>query len=66
MLHPMQNPPHAADNGGVGLSANSFAEIYSAHMPELTRYCGSILRDPADAEDAAQNAMERALRALGR
>jgi RNA polymerase sigma factor (sigma-70 family) len=64
MLDPMQTGPHAADTGGVGLSANSFAAVYAEHMPEITRYCRSILRDAADAEDAAQNAMERALRAL--
>ena len=60
----LQPDPHAADNGGVGLSANSFAEIYGQHMPEITRYCRSILRNRDDAEDAAQNAMERALKAL--
>src|SRR4028119_1333529 len=64
MLDPMQRDPHAADTGGVGLSANSFADVYVEHMPEITRYCRSILRDPSDAEDAAQNAMERALKAL--
>lgn len=64
MRDPMQTAPHAADTGGVGLSAASFASVYAEHMPELTRYCRSILRDSADAEDAAQNAMERALRAL--
>jgi len=55
---------HATDIGGVGLSANSFADVYVEHMPEIVRYCRSILRDQADAEDAAQNAMERAMRAL--
>lgn len=60
----LQPHPHAADTGGVGLSANSFADVYVAHMPEITRYCRSILRDREDAEDAAQNAMERALKAL--
>jgi RNA polymerase sigma-70 factor (ECF subfamily) len=60
----MEPDPRAADTGGVGLSANAFAEIYGQHMPELTRYCRSILRDREDAEDAAQSAMERALKAL--
>src|SRR5688500_10650525 len=77
-MHPMQLDPRAADTGGVGLSVNSFAApaaapglsadgfaaVYAEHMPEITRYCRSILRDPSDAEDAAQNAMERALRSL--
>jgi len=56
--------PHAADTGGVGLSANAFADVYRDHLPELTRYCRSILRDGHDAEDAAQTAMERAFSAL--
>jgi RNA polymerase sigma factor (sigma-70 family) len=60
----VKSGPHAADIGGVGLSANGFAEIYGEHMPEITRYCRSILRNRDDAEDAAQNAMERALKAL--
>ena len=59
----MEIAPRAAD-GGVGLSAVAFAEIYGQHMPELTRYCRRILRDSHDAEDAAQSAMERALAAL--
>ena len=63
-MHLIQSDPRAADTGGVGLSANSFADVYVEHMPEITRYCRSILRDPTDAEDAAQNAMERALKAL--
>ena len=54
----------AADTGGVGLSANAFSDVYREHMPELTRYCRSILRDGHDAEDAAQAAMERAFKAL--
>jgi RNA polymerase sigma factor (sigma-70 family) len=63
-MHPMETTPHTADACGVGLSAIAFEEIYGQHMPELTRYCRGILRNRADAEDAAQNAMERALKAL--
>ena len=60
----LQLQPRAAESGGVGLKADAFAEIYAEHMPALTRYCRSILRDREDAEDAAQNAMERAMKAL--
>ena len=42
----------------------AFAEIFEKHHQELYRYCLSILRNPADAEDALQSAMAKALRAL--
>lgn len=61
----LQPQSRAADTGGVGLSASGFADLYGRHMPDLVRYCRGILRDREDAEDAAQSAMERALRALG-
>jgi RNA polymerase sigma factor (sigma-70 family) len=43
---------------------DAFTVIYDRHLPALTRYCRSILLNPEDAEDAAQNAMIAALRSL--
>lgn len=42
----------------------AFGALYERHQAGLTRYCRTILRNGADAEDAAQNAMVSALRAL--
>jgi RNA polymerase sigma factor (sigma-70 family) len=42
----------------------AFGTLFSRYRPDLERYCRSILRNGADAEDAAQNAMVSALRAL--
>lgn len=42
----------------------AFAEIYRRHHQGLYRYCLSILRNPEDALDALQAAMENALRAM--
>lgn len=44
--------------------AQDFSVVYGRWMPSLTRYCRTILRDEADAEDAAQNAMLKAMDAL--
>jgi RNA polymerase sigma factor (sigma-70 family) len=42
----------------------AFGAIYERYLPLLTRYCRTIVRNDADAEDAAQNAMVSALRSL--
>lgn len=42
----------------------AFATLYGRYRPDLERYCRTILRHTADAEDAAQNAMVAAMRAL--
>lgn len=42
----------------------AFSALFERHQPGLVRYCGTILRHTADAEDAAQNAMVSALRSL--
>jgi len=42
----------------------AFGTLFSRYRPDLERYCRSILRNGADAEDAAQNALVSALRAL--
>jgi RNA polymerase sigma factor (sigma-70 family) len=51
---------HAARGGNDHASG----ALYARYHPLLRRYCASILLDPADAEDAAQAAMVKALRAL--
>lgn len=38
--------------------------LFARHQPGLTRYCRTILRNGADAEDATQNALVAAHRAL--
>src|SRR6266516_3521243 len=66
-----------ADAGGLALSVDerlarraargdrrAFAAIFERHHQELYRYCLALLRNPADAEDALQNAMIAALGAL--
>ena len=42
----------------------AFGALFERHHAALTRYCRTVLRHAADAEDAAQNAMVAALRAL--
>lgn len=44
--------------------APAFEEIFRRHHQELYRYCRAILSDPDDAQDALQNTMAAALRAL--
>ncbi|MBS1861196.1 MAG: sigma-70 family RNA polymerase sigma factor [Actinobacteria bacterium] len=65
--------------GGVGLSVASdarlakraacgdpeaFAAIFRRYERDLYRFCVGILREPQDAQDAVQNTMVRAMRAL--
>jgi RNA polymerase sigma factor (sigma-70 family) len=42
----------------------AFGALFTRHQAGVTRYCRGILRNDADGEDAAQNAMVAALRAL--
>lgn len=42
----------------------AFAAIYKRYHQELYRFCHSILGNPEDAQDALQNTMVKALRAL--
>jgi RNA polymerase sigma factor (sigma-70 family) len=42
----------------------AFAKIFERHHQELYRYCLAIVRNPADAEDALQSTMSKALTAL--
>lgn len=45
---------------------DAFTVLFRRHHPRLVRYCRSILRHDADAEDAAQTAMTKAHAALRR
>ena len=42
----------------------AFAAIYKRYHQDLYRFCLAIVRNPQDAQDALQNAMVKALRAL--
>src|SRR5207247_729516 len=44
---------------------SAFAALYARYRPALRSYCASILLDQADAEDAVQATMLKAMRALG-
>lgn len=57
--------PRRADRGCVR-DHQDFATVYDRWMPQLTRYCRGLTRSEADAEDAAQNAMLKAMAALER
>jgi RNA polymerase sigma factor (sigma-70 family) len=60
--------PATSDEHLVALAARgsqrAFTELYRRHREPLYRYCHNILREHADAEDAVQVAMTRALVAL--
>jgi RNA polymerase sigma factor (sigma-70 family) len=43
---------------------DAFAAIFRRYQQDLYRYCVAILGDPQDAQDALQNTMVKALRAL--
>lgn len=47
-------------------SSRAFAALYERYHQPLYRYCRSILRDDADAQDALQSTFTRALAALKR
>ena len=47
-------------------SARAFAAVYERYHQTLYRYCRSIVRDDADAQDALQSTFTRALSALQR
>jgi len=47
-------------------STRAFAAVYQRYHQPLYRYCRSILRDDADAQDALQSTFTRALSALKR
>ena len=44
--------------------ADAFEEIFRRYQQDLYRFCVGVLREPQDAEDAVQNTMVKALRAL--
>ena len=46
--------------------ARAFAVVYERHHQGLYRYCRSILRNDADAQDALQSTFTAAFAALGR
>src|SRR6476646_6391615 len=50
----------------VGGDERAFAAIFERYHQLLYRYCLAILGNPEDAQDALQNTMVRALRALPR
>jgi len=49
-----------AAGGDIG----AFETIFSRYRDDLYRFCVGILREPQDAQDAVQNTMMRAMRAL--
>jgi RNA polymerase sigma factor (sigma-70 family) len=50
----------------AGGHARAFAVVYQRHHQALFRYCRSILRNDADAQDALQSTFAAAFAALGR
>ncbi len=44
----------------------AFGELVARHAAQVRRVCRAILKDPADADDAAQDGLLAALRNLGR
>src|SRR5438270_12460247 len=72
MLAAVVHPPHRllSDERLATMAAEgdgrAFSVLYARHEALLLRYCRSITGDSDDARDALQNAMLRALGALGR
>jgi RNA polymerase sigma factor (sigma-70 family) len=62
--------PRLGDEGLARLAARgnerAFAAVYDRYHQTLYRYCRSILKDDADAQDALQSTFTRALSALQR
>ena len=62
--------PRLGDEALAGLAtrgnARAFAAVYDRYHQTLYRYCRSILKDDADAQDALQSTFTRALSALQR
>ena len=54
---------HLAARAAAG-DRRAFEKIFERHHQELYRYCLAIVRNPADAEDALQATMSKALQAL--
>ncbi|MCW2990072.1 MAG: sigma-70 family polymerase sigma factor, partial [Solirubrobacterales bacterium] len=48
----------------AGGDQRAFGALFERHQPGLVRYCRTVLRHAADADDAAQNAMVAAHRSL--
>jgi RNA polymerase sigma factor (sigma-70 family) len=48
----------------AGGDPTAFEEIFRRYQQDLYRFCVGILREPQDAQDAVQNTMIRAMRAL--
>lgn len=48
------------------MSDEEFAELVREHAPRVRALCASVLRDPAEADDAAQDAFLKAHRSLAR
>jgi RNA polymerase sigma factor (sigma-70 family) len=59
----MWNDSRWARRAGEG-DERAFAAIFRRYHQDLYRFCLAILRDPEDAQDALQNTMVSALRAL--
>lgn len=55
-----------AHNHGTPGAAGEFGDLYERYHPRLVRYCGQRLRGLDDAEDAAHEALLRALQAWAR
>jgi len=49
-------------NGGKGSDRNAWSELVNRHLPPITRYASYVLRDPARAEDVAQETFVRLMR----
>lgn len=50
------------ENSGKAGARNAWAELVRRHLPPITRYAAYVLRDPARAEDVAQETFVRLMR----
>jgi RNA polymerase sigma factor (sigma-70 family) len=62
-IAPLLSDEHLARRAAEG-DERAFAAIFGRYHQRLYRYCLAILGNPEDAQDALQNAMVKALRAL--